>query len=163
MMKNLKYLTLAGAAMAAVLAPLSTATADGSGKVVVGLLHCEESDGWGMVLGSTRKVSCVFTDADNHSQAYDGRITKLGVDIGYHQSGVIIWTVLAPAAHPEAGVLAGDYGGVDAGASAGIGAEANALVGGSDRSITLQPVSFEGLTGVNVAGGVEGLTLAATP
>ncbi|MBN9354538.1 MAG: DUF992 domain-containing protein, partial [Hyphomicrobium denitrificans] len=41
----------------------------------------------------------------------------------------------------------------------GIGANANALVGGSGKSIVLQPISVEGQTGLNLSAGVAGLTL----
>ena len=39
------------------------------------------------------------------------------------------------------------------------GLGANALVGGSNNSFALQPLSFEGQTGLNVAVGVVGLEL----
>jgi len=55
--------------------------------------------------------------------------------------------------------LAGNYAGVTAGAAFGVGANANALIGGANNSFALQPVSFEGQTGVNVAVGVAGLEL----
>ena len=37
------------------------------------------------------------------------------------------------------------------------------LVGGSGNTIALQPVSFEGSTGLNVAGGIGGITLTPAP
>jgi len=40
---------------------------------------------------------------------------------------------------------------------AGIGA--NALIGGSNRTVTLQPFSVQGQVGLNVAAGVAGLDL----
>jgi len=40
-----------------------------------------------------------------------------------------------------------------------VGASAHVLAGGLNKSITLQPVSIEGETGLNVAAGVEALTL----
>ena len=40
---------------------------------------------------------------------------------------------------------------------------ANALIGGSHRSIALQPLSVEGQVGVNLALGVAGLTLRSVP
>jgi hypothetical protein len=43
--------------------------------------------------------------------------------------------------------------------SLGAGVGANALVGGSRRSVTLQPVSLEAQVGVNLALDVAGLTL----
>ena len=42
----------------------------------------------------------------------------------------------------------------------GVGVGANALVGGSNRSIALQPVSVEATVGVNLSLGVSSLTLA---
>ena len=38
---------------------------------------------------------------------------------------------------------------------------ANVLLGGSNRQITLQPVSVEGSVGLNVAAGVAAVTLRA--
>ena len=56
-------------------------------------------------------------------------------------------------------LLVGDYGGVSAEASVALGVGANALVGGSDKSVVLQPVSVQGQTGLKVGGAVTGLTL----
>ena len=41
----------------------------------------------------------------------------------------------------------------------GVGVGANVLIGGFDKSITLQPLSIEGNTGLNVAAGVAMLDL----
>ena len=43
----------------------------------------------------------------------------------------------------------------------GVGAGANALVGGSEESIVLQPLSVEGIEGINIAGGIGVLQLKA--
>ena len=86
-------------------------------------------------------------------------ISKFGVDVGYQQSAVLVWTVLAPTSDLHHGALAGHYGGVTAGAAVGVGASANALIGGSNKTITLQPLSIEGATGVNVAAGIGEMTL----
>ena len=40
---------------------------------------------------------------------------------------------------------------------------ANLLVGGTGRAFSLQPLSVEGMTGLNIAGGVTQVTLAAAP
>ncbi len=55
------------------------------------------------------------------------------------------------------------YVGVNADASLGLGAGAKVLVGGSHRSIALQPLSVSGQVGVNLALGVAGLTLRSAP
>ena len=44
-------------------------------------------------------------------------------------------------------------------ATVGAGVGANALVGGSNRTVTLQPVSVQGQAGLNLAVGVAGLDL----
>jgi hypothetical protein len=72
---------------------------------------------------------------------------------------VLVWDVFAPTAGYRRGALAGSYGGATASATVGIGAGANVLIGGSDRSFTLQPVSIEGNTGLNVAAGIGAITL----
>jgi len=71
----------------------------------------------------------------------------------------MVWAVFAPTRRIGPGDLSGSYGGVTAGAAIGIGGNANALVGGSDNSFALQPLSFEGQTGLNVAVGVASLEL----
>ena len=68
------------------------------------------------------------------------------------------WDVFAPSEGPEPGALAGDYVGVGASATVGAGVGANVLVG-SQRSITLQPLSVQAQTGLALAGGVAALTL----
>ena len=144
-------LTLGAAALAA------PASAQPPG-VQAGVLTCNVSAGWGFVFGSTRALRCTFS-ANGQFEHYAGHISKFGVDIGYVQGGVMVWGVFAPTAQIGPGALAGSYVGATASATAGVGAGANALVGGSDRTISLQPVSIEGNTGLNVAAGVGAMTL----
>ena len=128
--------------------------------VKVGTLSCNESGGWGYIVGGSHGMRCTFT-GDGRVEHYRGSISKFGVDIGYQHSGVLVWSVFASTDDVRRGALAGDYGGVTAGAAVGVGVGANALVGGFKHSFTLQPVSVEGTTGVNVAAGVGGMTLHA--
>src|SRR5215469_6568312 len=95
------------AALALGLGLSSAAHAD---SVKVGTLTCNEKGGWGLILGSSRSLQCTFEQGDA-SERYDGKITKVGVDIGYKGSGVIIWGVIAPTSHVGSGALAGSYGG----------------------------------------------------
>jgi hypothetical protein len=105
-------------------------------------------------------MHCIFTTAVSaRRHPYLATITKVGVDIGYKGSSTLVWTVLGSTIDVPEGALEGMYGGVTAGASVGIGANANALIGGSGKSIILQPVSVEGQTGINLSAGVAGLTL----
>jgi Protein of unknown function (DUF992) len=91
---------------------------------------------------------------------YTGMIEKWGVDIGYHGGGVMAWAVLAPTTDIPKGALAGSYGGATGAVAAGVGASANILVGGSSgKTLSLQPLSIEGMTGINLALGVAQVTL----
>jgi len=127
--------------------------------IKAGVLSCEVSGGWGFVFGSSKDMNCTFSPSQGDPEHYTGSISKYGVDIGYTRGGIMVWAVFAPGQIGH-GALAGNYGGVTAGAAVGIGANAHALVGGANN-ITLQPLSVEGQTGLNVAAGVAGLTLDA--
>lgn len=126
--------------------------------VKVGTLTRSEAHGWGLVLGSSRHVQCVFSNGKG-TERYNGSINKLGVDLGYKSGAKLVWAVIAPSSDPREGALAGHYGGVTASATAVYGVGAHVLVGGFDRSITLQPLSVEGNRGLDVAAGVGELTL----
>ena len=71
--------------------------------------------------------------------------------------------MIAPATGLPHGALSGTYTGVGAQASAGAGVGANVLVGGTGRAFSLQPVSVQGQTGLNIAGGVTTVTLLLPP
>ncbi|HXQ11390.1 MAG TPA: DUF992 domain-containing protein [Caulobacteraceae bacterium] len=151
---------LAVGVVALAAASSANAQAPDQSGVRAGVLSCDEASGWGLVVTSSREVNCTFSNNDGRVVAhYTGHIDKFGVDIGYHDAGVLIWGVIAPTTGPKPGSLDGTYVGVTAGATVGVGAGANLLVGGSDRSISLQPLSVEGTTGLNIAAGVAGLTL----
>ena len=131
--------------------------------VKAGVLNCNVSSGFGFIFGSSRAVNCTFAPGGGPPQHYGGAINKFGVDIGYIAGGVLVWTVVAPAANVGPCAIAGSFGGATGSATVGVGLGANVLVGGSANSIALQPVSFEGNTGLNVAGGIAELTLTYQP
>ena len=133
--------------------------------VQVGVLTCNVASGFGFVFGSSRAVNCTYapTGGGAPPQHYVGAINKFGVDIGYLQGGVIIWSVVAPTANLAPGSLAGTYAGATGSATVGVGVGANVLVGGSANSIALQPVSIEGTTGLNVAAGIAEMALTFQP
>jgi hypothetical protein len=131
--------------------------------VKIGALSCEVSGGLGLIIASSKEMNCLFTSGGGQSEPYSGTIRKFGLDIGATDKGVLAWDVFAPSAGPERGALAGDYAGVGASATVGAGFGANALVGGFGRSFTLQPLSIQAQTGLDLAGGVAELTLRAGP
>jgi Protein of unknown function (DUF992) len=57
------------------------------------------------------------------------------------------------------GFLAGEYVGASGEVTVAAGLGANVLVGGSNRTVALQPISLGGQTGLNVAIGVAALHL----
>ncbi|MGH7094763.1 MAG: DUF992 domain-containing protein [Stellaceae bacterium] len=135
------------------------APASAQGGVTVGSLTCNVASGFGFIFGSSRALNCTFSNANGRYDHYIGRISKFGADIGYTQGGVIVWGVVAPTANLGPGALQGNYAGATAGATVGVGIAANALIGGSNNSIALQPLSIEGNRGLNVAAGIASINL----
>jgi hypothetical protein len=138
---------------------LATSVAGAQERIQAGTLACDISGGIGLIIGSQRTLNCSFTPSlPGPVEFYVGSLTKLGVDIGVTGSGVMVWLVYAPTSRP-AGALAGSYGGATAEASVVAGVGANVLIGGSNRTVALQPVSLQGQSGLNVAAGVAGIDL----
>ena len=128
--------------------------------VEVGTLTCTGGEGIGLIIGSQKSYACSFTPASGRpGEHYSATVTKIGIDVGVTGKTTIVWTVFAASQPKHRHALAGVYAGVSADASLGLGAGAKVLVGGSEKSITLQPVSVQGQTGVNLAVGVAGMSL----
>jgi hypothetical protein len=146
------------AVAAAVAMPVST-MAQSRDRTKVGTLTCDISGGIGLIIASKKAVTCMFTpSAAGPREVYTGSISKFGLDVGATSGGEMVWTVFAPS-NKKFGALAGTYAGASAEATVGAGLGANVLVGGSNRTVTLQPVSVQGQTGLNLAVGVAGLEL----
>lgn len=130
-------------------------------KERLGTLSCEVAGGVGMIIGSSKKVSCTFKQRSGKVERYTGTIGKLGIDVGITGKSYLSWIVVntAPTRVGD-GALAGTYVGASAGASVGLGLGANALVGGNSKNFALQPLSAEAGTGLNVAAGVSRLQLS---
>ena len=133
------------------------------GAVKVGTLSCNVASGFGFVFGSSRALNCTYAGVGGQYEHYTGNISKFGADIGYTSGGVLVWTVVAPVGVMRPGALAGNYAGGTASATVGIGIGANALIGGSNNTIALQPLSIEGNTGLNVAAGIAAIQLTSAP
>ena len=108
-MRKTLALTIASAAMA-VSAGLAV-PAQAAAGVKIGVLTCSEQAGWGYIVGSSKALNCRFDPANGPSEHYTGRVSKLGLDIGYTKSGVLTWDVVAPASNLRPGSLQGTYGG----------------------------------------------------
>jgi hypothetical protein len=156
-----KRLIAAALLSAAAVLPFAPSASAQQG-VKAGYLRCDVAGSVSFIFGSTRDITCTYETSDTHRvDNYTGQIKQYGIDIGYLKSGVIVWAVVAPTNDVGAGALAGDYGGINATLAAGYGVGANALLGGYQDSIALQPLSVEGVKGLNIAAAVTGLTLVA--
>ncbi len=144
---------------AAVLTALTAFAPAHAAHVEVGVLNCTVYGGAGLVFGSTKDLDCTFKGTSGGTEHYRGTITRFGLDLGFTSKSKIYWTVFAPSADVPAGALAGNYGGISAEATVGLGVGANALVGGSNETIALQPVSVQGQQGLNLAVGISQLQL----
>ena len=153
-----KPLSLAVLAVAAVVAFPVVAPAQAS-RTKVGTLSCDISGGIGLIITSKKDLTCMFTPSQpGLREVYVGAISKFGLDLGATAGGEMIWAVYAPSSR-KFGALAGRYGGATAEATVGAGLGANVLVGGSNRTVALQPVAVQGQAGLNVAAGVVELDL----
>ena len=139
----LKKLMLASA----LVIPGALAHAD---SVQIGMLTCSISNGIGAIIYSKKNVDCDFRREGRPTEYYVGDIEKLGLDIGITGQAVAHWLVLQGVDGSDTrGVLQGQYVGGAANASFGLGLGVNALVGGSQNSLALQPLSVQGQTGLN--------------
>jgi hypothetical protein len=156
---NRLFVTLAASALASVTAIGGAAAQD---RVKAGTLVCDVSAGIGLIIGSQKGVRCEYNpDVAGPREYYIGTISKFGLDIGATSAGQMVWAVFAPSTRTP-GVLAGTYVGGTAEATVAIGAGANALIGGSNRTVALQPLSLTGQTGLNLAAGVASLELRSS-
>ena len=150
------------ASIAAGLLVVSCGTADAQQpmkRVQVGVLECRGGASIGFVVGSVTNLGCVLRVQGMPEDRYIAVIQKVGLDIGITEETALAWNVFAPVARLAPGDLAGQYAGADASAVVGLGAGGNVLVGGSNKSIALQPLSVQGGVGLAVAAGLESLEL----
>jgi len=147
---------------AAIVAASASSTAAQS-RIEVGVLECRGTT-TSFVVGSVTDMNCVFRPAGGGPvDAYTGTVRRIGFDIGINETTAVAWAVFAPTRGIAAGDLRGTYAGVSASASAGVGLGANALLGGSNNTIALQPVSVQAQTGLSIAAGIAGLELRSRP
>jgi hypothetical protein len=131
---------------------------------MVGSLLCRLSGGVGMILMENQALDCVFKDNSGGAPShYIGRLTNVGANIGISGPGELVWEVVSATKSLAPGALAGDYIGAQGSIAAGAGAGGAILVGGSDKAISLQPISMSVGSGVNLSAGVGNLNLQYMP
>lgn len=151
---------LGAVAVATALTMAAAGEARAENGVKVGYLQCNVASGQSMLVTSTRKLDCTFSGFGS-SEKYTGELSVYGLDLTYVDQAILAWGVFAGSYTPNAGELAGEYGGAQGSLAIGVGVAANVLIGGFSNSITLQPVSLEGIVGGGVSLGVARLTLTA--
>jgi hypothetical protein len=147
---------IAAICLAKSLAPVHAQQID---RVQVGVLECRGAASIGFIVGSVTNLGCVLRIEGVGEDRYVATIRKVGVDLGITQETALAWGVYAPVARLGRGDLAGDYVGAQGSASIGVGAGGNVLVGGSNNTIALQPLSLQGQVGLNIAAGLASLEL----
>ncbi len=137
---------------------LLAGTAIAKPGVKIGSLKCSVEGGIGAIITSAKEIGCTLYKLNGKKEHYNGVIRKFGLDIGITGKAKMVWLVFAPT-KVKRRALRGTYVGASADASLVVGGGAKVLVGGFKKSITLQPVSLQVQTGVNVAVGVTTLEL----
>ena len=128
-------------------------------RVQVGVLECRGGASVGFVVGSVTNLGCVLRVEGLPEDRYVATIRKVGLDLGITEETALAWGVYAPVARLGPGDLSGNYAGAQGSATLGVGVGGNVLVGGSNNTIALQPLSLQGQVGVSIAAGLESLEL----
>jgi hypothetical protein len=138
---------------------LSASVSPARADVETGVLECRGVSQQ-YVIASITNLQCLFrSNVTGRTDAYAAVIRRGGLDIGFNQSTALAWAVFSPTTRVGPGSLAGVYVGASANATVGLGVGANALFGGSNRTVSLQPVSVQGQTGLGAVGGISALEL----
>ena len=129
-------------------------------KIKSGILDCDVSAGVGLIFTEKQTMNCKFTPLGGGPvDHYTGSIDEVGLSIGATEGGILVWSVMSAQQGVPVGALAGTYKGISADASVGVGLGENILMGGNNSAFMLQPSSYEGQVGLNVAAGVTTVTL----
>ncbi|MGH8430882.1 MAG: DUF992 domain-containing protein, partial [Solimonas sp.] len=128
-------------------------------RIYIGALTCNVSGSTGYVLGSTKKLDCVFLDRNGSTAQYDGTINKFGLDIGYTKAVHSVWRVYSLGSDKGANALAGTYVGEDSTVAAGSQAGGNWIYGGNNREIAMIASGVVKDAGYNFATGVAEMAL----
>ncbi len=131
-------------------------------RVEVGVLDCRGAT-TSFLVGSVTELGCMFRPPNFSAGALSRGHPPRRRRHRHRPAGCVQWAVFAPSRQIGRGELAGNYVGAAASATVGVGVGANALVGGSNNTIALQPLSVQGQTGLSVAAGIAGLELRPGP
>jgi hypothetical protein len=163
MIINCHRLLLAMLALAATLVEPAVAQAPQS-WTLAGRLDCRLDQNVGFTIAGHQPMRCLFTPtAPISPEAYAGALNTVGQNVEMSAGGILGFIVLAPTSGLSPGALAGEYVGVSGDAGIAVGAGPNVLLGGSDRTVALQPSSLQGSNALNVVVGLSALKLRPLP
>lgn len=130
----------------------------------VGELVCKQVKGsrLNLIIHSTADVKCEFkSTAGGTVERYKGETgVGFGVDLNFKEDEALVFAVFSADFKPGTYQLAGKYGGAGASAAVGAGVGVQALVGGNNRTVSLQP-AVSASTGVGASVGITYLYLEA--
>ena len=122
--------------------------------------------GQNLIFKSSVDVEAIFTDTAGNKEYYIGEMGyKLGVDLSVKSHDQLAYLVFSPSSDYTTGsyALEGKYFGQKASASLGVGVGVQVLLGGFDKSFTLQPLALKGTEGYGVSAGLGYLYLQKAP
>jgi hypothetical protein len=157
--KSITFLALLGIA---VFVSSSLYAADTGVKVGSLEIKAIESTSHNLIIRSSVDVVAVFTDTDGKTEHYVGEMGyKLGVDFSHKTEEDLEYLVFSAASEYKTGsyALQGKYFGTKVSAEAGVGMGAQLLLGGGNKSFTLQPLAAGTTKGEGVSIGLGYLYL----
>ena len=134
-------------------------TANANSQVYVGALTCNVSGSTGYIFGSTKDLSCIYLTKDGVAQAYDGKIRKFGIDIGYTKAVHTIWRVYSLGSDRAPTQIGGTYVGEQGTVAAGNQAGGNWIYGGPNAEIGMLASGVVKDAGYNLATGIAAMTI----
>lgn len=137
------------AALAALVAVPAAAQDSGT---QIGTLTCKMTGIQNVVVYTKEEFDCEFAPNGAAPVSYKGVMHEVGVNLSITKENTMVWGVIAPtdvASSPDA--LKGTYvgGGGQVELAGGVGA--NILIGGSGKTVNLEPLSVSGMEGFGAA------------
>jgi len=143
--------------------PLMGAAEDQTTKgTKLGKLECQTVAGSGtnLLIHSTVDVTCTFSSTAGETEHYKGETgVGLGIDLSFDKEANFVFAVMAADFKKGSYKFAGKYFGAGADVTIGRGIGAGVLIGGSKKSVSLEPLGLSATKGAGVSGGLTYLYL----
>jgi len=153
---KITFNTILGVITLSVLLSIPAFAGESTAGTKIGVMTCQTvpHTGFTLLVHSTVDIKCRFESTDRSGvERYIGETgIGLGIDLSSNIKKEMVYTVFAADFKSGDHKLAGKYVGVGASATVGAGVGAQVLVGGNNKSISLQPV-IEGNTGIGTSAG----------